>query len=118
MNNYWTRIGQGITHFFSWAYNNHPGKLTGISLGFLVGLFFVTLGFWRTLILFIFIAVCYILEKVRMIIKFIIMAGTIIKVTCLSLRLNYVYCSLSKSDLRAWQTKDLIILYLRQGCIE
>ncbi|HWQ72527.1 MAG TPA: DUF2273 domain-containing protein [Desulfitobacteriaceae bacterium] len=63
MNNYWTRIGQGITHFFSWAYNNHPGKLTGISLGFLVGLFFVTLGFWRTLILFIFIAVGYILGK-------------------------------------------------------
>jgi uncharacterized membrane protein len=63
MNDFWARIGQGITHFFLWSYNNHPGKLIGIALGFLFGLFFVTLGFWRTLVLFLFITIGYILGK-------------------------------------------------------
>ncbi|PKM48441.1 MAG: hypothetical protein CVV01_03495 [Firmicutes bacterium HGW-Firmicutes-6] len=35
----------------------------GIALGFLFGLFFVTLGFWRTLVLVLFITVGYILGK-------------------------------------------------------
>lgn len=65
MNDFWARIGQGIRHFFLWAYNNHPGKLIGITLGFLFGLFFVTLGFWRTLVLVLFITVGYILGKIQ-----------------------------------------------------
>ncbi len=63
MNGFWARAGQAITRFSLWALNNHPGKFIGISLGFVLGLFVVTIGFWKTLVLALFIAVGFIIGK-------------------------------------------------------
>ncbi|MHB8124072.1 MAG: DUF2273 domain-containing protein [Desulfitobacteriaceae bacterium] len=63
MNRFWARTGQGITRFFLWAYNNYPGKFIGIILGFISGLFVVTLGFWRTLVLALFVAIGFMIGK-------------------------------------------------------
>ena len=63
MNGVWARAGQGIRRFFLWALNNHPGKFIGITLGFVMGMFVVTLGFWRTLVLTLFVAVGFIIGK-------------------------------------------------------
>ena len=63
MNEFWARAGQAIIRFLLGALNNHPGKFLGISLGFVLGLFVVTLGFWRTLVLALFVAVGFIIGK-------------------------------------------------------
>ncbi len=63
MNEFWARAGQAIMSFLLGALNNHPGKLLGISLGFILGLFVVTLGFWKTLVLALFVAVGFIIGK-------------------------------------------------------
>lgn len=63
MNGLWARAGQAIMGFFLEALNNHPGKFIGISLGFVLGLFVVTLGFWKTLVLALFVAVGFIIGK-------------------------------------------------------
>jgi uncharacterized membrane protein len=63
MKDFWARGGQGIANFFLWAWQNHPGKLTGISLGLILGLLVVALGFWQTLLLGLFVAVGYVLGK-------------------------------------------------------
>ena len=47
----WSKIGEKISQFLVWAIDNHPGKLIGTSVGFVLGLLMVTLGFWRTLVL-------------------------------------------------------------------
>lgn len=63
MNGFWAKIGQKTSFFFMWALDNHPGKLIGSGLGFFAGLLMVTLGFWRTLILALFVSVGFILGK-------------------------------------------------------
>ncbi|MFZ3372310.1 MAG: DUF2273 domain-containing protein [Desulfitobacteriaceae bacterium] len=45
------------------SFDNHPGKFFGISLGFVLGLFVVTLGFWRTLVIALFVVVGFIMGK-------------------------------------------------------
>jgi len=54
MSELWSKIGEKITRFLVWAIDNHPSKLIGTSLGLVLGLLMVTLGFWRTLILALF----------------------------------------------------------------
>jgi len=45
--------------------NEHPGKIIGIILGFLIGLVVVLLGFWRTLIISLFVLAGFYLGKRR-----------------------------------------------------
>ena len=54
MSELWPKIGERITRFLVWAIDNHPGKLIGASIGLVLGLLMVTLGFWRTLVLVLF----------------------------------------------------------------
>ncbi len=51
MSGFWINIGEKISKILVWAIDNHPGKFIGTSVGFLLGLLMVTLGFWRTLVL-------------------------------------------------------------------
>ena len=55
--------------FLVWAFDNHPGKLIGTSVGFFLGLLMVTLGFWRTLVLSLFAILGFVLGKSKMIIR-------------------------------------------------
>ncbi|KLU61358.1 hypothetical protein CEB3_c22990 [Peptococcaceae bacterium CEB3] len=57
------QFGQTVTRFFSWSWNEHPGKLVGTSSGFVFGLFLVILGFWRALVLSLFIVAGFLLGK-------------------------------------------------------
>ncbi len=54
MSEFWSKIGEKISRFLVWAIDNHPGKLIGTSIGLVLGLLMVTLGFWRTLVLALF----------------------------------------------------------------
>lgn len=42
---------------------NHRGKALGIIIGFVVGLFLINFGFWKTIILSIFIFAGYVIGK-------------------------------------------------------
>ena len=63
MSEFWTKIGERITRFLVWAIDNHPGKLVGTSIGLVLGLLMVTLGFWRTLVLVLFTMLGFVLGK-------------------------------------------------------
>ena len=63
MSGFWSKIMEKISRFLVWAIGNHPGKLIGTSVGFFLGLLVVTLGFWRTLVLFLFAVVGFVLGK-------------------------------------------------------
>lgn len=63
MSEFWRRIGEIITKFLVLSIENHPGKLIGTSLGLVLGLLMVTLGFWRTLILALFVILGFVLGK-------------------------------------------------------
>ncbi|MHB8075041.1 DUF2273 domain-containing protein [Desulfosporosinus fructosivorans] len=63
MSEFWSKTGEMITKFLVWAIENHPGKLIGTSLGFVLGLLMVTLGFWRTVILALFAILGFVLGK-------------------------------------------------------
>lgn len=63
MSDFWSKIRTKITDFLVWSINNHPGKFIGTVIGWILGLLIVTLGFWKTLILMLFIAVGFILGK-------------------------------------------------------
>ncbi|TGE37807.1 DUF2273 domain-containing protein [Desulfosporosinus fructosivorans] len=63
MSEFWSKTGEIITKFLVWAIENHPGKLIGTSLGFVLGLLMVTLGFWRTVILALFAILGFVLGK-------------------------------------------------------
>ncbi|MFZ3102869.1 MAG: DUF2273 domain-containing protein [Desulfitobacteriaceae bacterium] len=63
MKEFWARAGQTIMRFLIESFDNHPGKFFGISLGFVLGLFVVTLGFWRTLVIALFVVVGFIMGK-------------------------------------------------------
>jgi uncharacterized membrane protein len=45
-------ISKKIFTYIYWALEKHPGKFIGAFLGFFLGLAFITIGFWKTLILF------------------------------------------------------------------
>lgn len=57
------QIAQAVSRFFSWAWTRHPGKLVGTITGFVFGLLLVTLGFWRALVLLLFILAGFLLGK-------------------------------------------------------
>lgn len=63
MSSFWKNIGQRVSRFLLWALENHPGKLIGTSLGFVLGLLMVTLGFWRTMVLLLFVIIGYLVGK-------------------------------------------------------
>ena len=63
MSEFWSKIGARITRFLVWAIDNHPGKLIGTSIGSVLGLLMVTLGFWRTLVLVLFTILGFVLGK-------------------------------------------------------
>ena len=61
MSEFWSKIGEKISRFLVWAIDNHPGKLIGTSIGLVLGLLMVTLGFWRTLVLALFAILGFVL---------------------------------------------------------
>ena len=63
MSEFWTRVKEKMLRFLIWTIDNHPGKLIGTSLGLFLGLLMVTLGFWRTLVLALFIILGFVLGK-------------------------------------------------------
>lgn len=63
MREIWSKIGEKISGFLLWAIDNHPGKLIGTSIGLGLGLLMVTLGFWRTLVLALFVTLGFVLGK-------------------------------------------------------
>jgi len=63
MSGFWSNLGEKIVSFLVWAFDNHPGKLIGTSVGFFLGLLMVTLGFWRTLVLSLFAILGFVLGK-------------------------------------------------------
>ena len=63
MSEFWSKIGEKILRFLVWSLDDHPGKLIGTSLGFVLGLLMVTLGFWRTLVLALFAILGFVLGK-------------------------------------------------------
>ncbi len=63
MSEVWSKIGEKFSGFFVWSLDNHPGKLMGTSIGLVLGLLMVTLGFWRTLVLTIFLILGFMLGK-------------------------------------------------------
>jgi uncharacterized membrane protein len=63
MSEFWSKIGEKITKFLVWAIDKHPGKLIGTSIGLVLGLLMVTLGFWRTLVLALFAILGFVLGK-------------------------------------------------------
>lgn len=63
MSEFWSKIGENISRFFVWALDKHPGKFIGTSLGLVLGLLMVTLGFWRTLVLALFVILGFWLGK-------------------------------------------------------
>lgn len=63
MSGFWSKAGDRLSQFLIWALDSHPGKLVGTTIGFILGLFFVTLGFWRTLALLLFVLLGFFLGK-------------------------------------------------------
>lgn len=63
MKEFWMELATKISRFFLWALAEHPGKLIGTGLGFILGLLVVILGFWKALILFMFVSVGLFLGK-------------------------------------------------------
>lgn len=63
MSEFWSKIGEKISRSLVWAIENHPGKLIGTSIGIVLGLLMVTLGFWRTLVLALFATSGFVLGK-------------------------------------------------------
>ncbi len=63
MSGFWAKCTEKVSWFFVWAIDNHPGKLIGTSLGFILGLLILILGIWRTLVLVLFVVVGFMLGK-------------------------------------------------------
>lgn len=51
MKDCWGRIGEKIRSLLQWFWENHPGKLLGTLLGFMLAVLFILLGFWQTVLL-------------------------------------------------------------------
>ncbi|MGI6118999.1 MAG: DUF2273 domain-containing protein [Desulfosporosinus sp.] len=58
-------MGEKLARFFGWAIDNHPAKLIGTSLGFVLGMLLITFGFWRTLVLALFIVLGFVIGKLQ-----------------------------------------------------
>jgi uncharacterized membrane protein len=63
MSEFWSKIGEKISRFLVWGIDNHPGKFIGTTVGFVLGLLMAVLGFWRALVIVLFIAVGFIVGK-------------------------------------------------------
>ena len=63
MSEFWSKIREKISVFLVWAIDNHPGKLLGTSIGLVLGLLMVALGFWRTLVLALFVVLGFVIGK-------------------------------------------------------
>lgn len=63
MKNFWTELGNKLSHFLLWVLEEHPGKFIGTLSGFLLGLLVVVLGFWKALVLMIFVLLGLFLGK-------------------------------------------------------
>lgn len=63
MSQFWSELAHKITLFFLRMLEEHPGKLIGTSLGLFLGLLVVLLGFWKTLVVFAFVGIGFVLGK-------------------------------------------------------
>ncbi|MEA4903091.1 DUF2273 domain-containing protein [Desulfitobacterium sp.] len=63
MKNLWSAFVQKFTFLFLHLLDEHPGKLIGSILGFLLGLLVVFLGFWKSLVLVLFVGVGFLIGK-------------------------------------------------------
>lgn len=46
-----------------WSFTEHPGKFFGSGIGFFFGLLFVIIGFWRAVVLTLFIIIGFVIGK-------------------------------------------------------
>ena len=63
MKGFWAEVALKISSFFLWALDEHPGKLMGTAGGFVLGLLVVVLGFWKALVLLLFVLIGMLLGK-------------------------------------------------------
>lgn len=63
MSGFWRELAHKVTLLMLRLLDEHPGKLIGTILGFVLGLFVVLLGFWKTLVVFAFVALGFFLGK-------------------------------------------------------
>ena len=63
MKELWSTIKERSSMVLVWVIDNHPGKLIGTTIGLVLGLLMVTLGFWRTLVLTLFALLGFVLGK-------------------------------------------------------
>lgn len=63
MSSFWSEVTHKLASLFLRLLDEHPGKLLGTLGGFLLGLLVVTLGFWKTLVLFLFVGMGFLLGK-------------------------------------------------------
>jgi len=65
MKEFWRQVCERLSSFCLQLLERHPGKFFGAVSGFVLGLIFVLLGFWRTLVILLFILVGFFLGKSR-----------------------------------------------------
>ena len=52
-----------MSNFIVWLFTEHRGKCVGVLFGLLIGILFITIGFWQTLLVLLLIGVGYIIGK-------------------------------------------------------
>ncbi|HWJ02915.1 MAG TPA: DUF2273 domain-containing protein [Verrucomicrobiae bacterium] len=65
MREFWSKLVERLTVFSLNLIDQHPGKVIGSALGFGIGLFVVVLGFWRSLVICLFVGAGFYLGKRR-----------------------------------------------------
>lgn len=55
MKEFWRSIAERLTQTLLQLLDRHPGKVIGMLLGFVAGLIVVLLGFWRSVLLALFV---------------------------------------------------------------
>jgi uncharacterized membrane protein len=63
MSSFWSEMTYKLASLFLRLLDEHPGKLLGTVSGFLLGLLVVLLGFWKTLVLFLYVVIGFLLGK-------------------------------------------------------
>jgi uncharacterized membrane protein len=56
-------MGNSFYEILQYLWDNHRGKVVGLALGLVVGLFFILVGFWKTLLVVICVIGGYFLGK-------------------------------------------------------
>ncbi|MFY9140936.1 MAG: DUF2273 domain-containing protein [Thermacetogeniaceae bacterium] len=52
-------MGRNFIEIVQYLLDNHRGKLLGVALGLVVGLLIISFGFWKSLLVIIFVVIGY-----------------------------------------------------------